>query len=97
MESDWDKPMESDWEEEFEAEEWVPGGSPVEGESPIAFACFCVYRDMGPNRSLRLAGEQKVNGKKEALHSGASGQVGLDGRSELRLGMSILHRRQPRH
>lgn len=67
MESQWDKPMESDWEAEFEAEEWVPGGSPVEGESPLAFACFCVYRDMGPTRSLRLAGEQKVNGKKRSL------------------------------
>ena len=67
MKSDRDKSMESDWAEEFETEEWVPGGSPLADESPLAFACYCVYRDMGPNRSLRLAGEQKVNGKKRSL------------------------------
>lgn len=44
-------------------EAWIPGGVPLENESALAFACFCVYRDMGTDRSLRAASEQKVNGK----------------------------------
>jgi hypothetical protein len=45
------------------------------GEPPKAYAAFCVYRDLGPNRSLDQAGWRIYPGTQTGRKRGATGRI----------------------